>query len=109
MHRFLFACVIVFSCTYHDGTPEIELPAAFSCDTIRWQQHILPIMANSCAVSGCHEGVTRLDWRDYDEVKKYAASVKTKTQDGSMPIDSSLPQVEIDMIACWVDKGAPEN
>ncbi|MFZ6011709.1 MAG: hypothetical protein ACOYXT_15305 [Bacteroidota bacterium] len=74
-----------------------------------WQNDILPIMVSSCATSGCHDGISRLDWRVYSEVKKYADVIKEKTQDRSMPFNGPLPQNKIDLIACWVDDGAPEN
>jgi hypothetical protein len=76
---------------------------------ISWQEDILPIMESSCATTGCHDGISRRDWTDYNEVKEYAASIKSKTVDRSMPFDGPLPQEEIDMIACWVDSGALNN
>jgi hypothetical protein len=75
-----------------------------------WENDILPIMKTSCALNGCHDGKTRVDFRLYDNVKSKAESVKSKTEDGSMPFDGpDLPQNQIDLIACWVDEGAPEN
>jgi hypothetical protein len=76
---------------------------------VSWQHDILPIFETSCAISGCHDGITRLDWRNYDNVKNYASSIKENTQNKSMPFDSTLPQEKIDLIACWVDDGAPKN
>jgi hypothetical protein len=81
----------------------VTLPAPISHGPtgISWQNDILPIMVESCATSGCHDGITRLDWRDYNNVKQYAASIKENTQNRSMPFDGTLPQDEIDKIACW--------
>jgi hypothetical protein len=108
--RYFICCTVLSSCVYHDispGSPPVE-PV---CDpaTISWQNDILPIMTTACATSGCHNGVSRRDWRDYNEVKQYADVIKRKTQDRSMPFDAPLPQHQIDLIACWVDGGALNN
>jgi hypothetical protein len=76
---------------------------------ISWINDILPIMTTSCANSGCHDGVSRRDWRNYDEVKQFAQAIKRRTRDRSMPFDKTLPQDQIDKISCWVDDGALNN
>lgn len=100
----LLAC-----CVYHDTDPEVVKEPEISCDTISWQKHIQPIMARSCAVSGCHDGISRLDWRTYSLAKQYAAEIKAQTRSRIMPVDSRLPQKDIDMISCWVESGAQNN
>lgn len=103
------ALLILSSCVYHSLEDEDE-PEKFVCEpTVSWQSDILPIMTTSCALASCHDGITRLDWRNYDQVKLYAAQIKRQTQDKSMPIDAPLSQHEIDLIGCWVDNGAPQN
>ena len=108
--RFSVYCLVLVSCVYHDLSPDSP-PVEPACDpaTTSWQNDILPIMINACATNGCHDGITRRNWRDYSEVKEYAATIKKKTQDRSMPFDGPLPQHEIDLIACWVDGGALNN
>jgi hypothetical protein len=76
---------------------------------ISWQNDILPILTVSCANQGCHDGVTRRDWRNYNEVKTYAQAIKSKTRDRSMPFDKTLPDDQIEKISCWVDDGALNN
>ncbi|HEY0744354.1 MAG TPA: hypothetical protein VGD40_22970 [Chryseosolibacter sp.] len=107
-------CILLIasaSCVSHDlnnlTAPE---PEPYVCDpSISWQDDILPTMETSCATVGCHDGISRRDWTDYNEVKRYAASIKQRTVDRSMPFDGPpLSQDEINLIACWVDAGAPE-
>src|SRR4051812_15817555 len=90
MSRFLFFIFLVCgSCEYHDlndFVEEGEIPVTCDPDT-SWQKDILPIIKSSCAVSGCHDGISRRDWTEYDEVKRYAASAKLRTQNRSMPFD----------------------
>ena len=87
---------------------KITVPRGFT--SVSWQNDILPIMTTSCATANCHNGVSRPnDWRIYSQVKQYAATIRQKTQNRSMPFDTTLPQDKIDLIACWVDDGALEN
>lgn len=76
---------------------------------VSWEHEILPIVQASCALSGCHDGLLQPDLRKHDKAHFYAALMKKYTQDGSMPFDGSITQEEIDLIACWVDDGAPLN
>lgn len=75
-----------------------------------WVSDIKPIMEEKCATSGCHNGVSRANnFKNYDDVKEFAAKVKLFTQNKSMPFEGSLTQNQINLIACWVDDGALEN
>jgi len=76
---------------------------------VSWENEIKPIMENSCALSGCHNGSSRADLRKFENAKFHAKSIKSKTQDRSMPREETLTQQQIDIIACWVDDGAPQN
>ena len=76
---------------------------------VSWEQEILPIVKSSCALSGCHDGLLRPDLSVYEKAHFYAKLMKQYTQDRSMPFEGSIPQEQIDLIACWVDDGALEN
>jgi hypothetical protein len=77
---------------------------------VSWQKDILPIMQTRCAITGCHNGISRVnDWRVYTQVKANAADIRMRTQNKSMPFDSGMPQANIDLIACWIDEGAQNN
>jgi hypothetical protein len=77
---------------------------------VSWSTEIKPLMETYCATSRCHNGVARSnDFRNYATVKFYAKTIRSKTQDRSMPFDEALTQEQIDIIACWVDDGAIEN
>lgn len=75
-----------------------------------WSADIKPIMDTYCAKSGCHAGDTgRADFSVYDNVKVYAAQIRTRVQNRSMPFDGPLPDAYIQMLTCWIDDGAPPN
>lgn len=76
---------------------------------VSWEQEILPIVKASCALSGCHDGLLRPDLSKYEKAHFYANLMKEYTLDRSMPFEGSITQDQIDLIACWVDDGAPEN
>lgn len=77
---------------------------------VSWENDILPIMKKSCAISGCHNGVSRVnDFSKYTSAKQYAKDIKALTQNRTMPFEGSITQQEIDLIACWVDDGSNQN
>jgi hypothetical protein len=80
--------------------------------TISYANDIKPIITASCALPSCHDAASGgRNWTTYDNTKANAANIKTRTSNKSMPIGSgpSLTQQQIDLIACWVDGGAPNN
>lgn len=85
----------------------VTIPRAFT--GVSWQNDVRPIIVKSCALSGCHNGDSRSDLRIFENAKFYAASIKSKTRDRSMPREGTLSQSEIDLISCWVDDGAVLN
>lgn len=73
---------------------------------------VKPIIESKCSLSSCHDtGTGARDWTNFNNVKNNAAAIKTRTANKSMPPAGSgtLSQAEIDLIACWVDDGAPNN
>ena len=70
---------------------------------------VSPIIETKCAVSGCHNGTQAPDLRTFSSIHANAANIKTLTANGSMPMNGTLTQEQKDLIACWVDDGAPQN
>ncbi len=75
---------------------------------------IKPLIETKCAFSNCHaSNAPSVDLTTWTNVNKYAASIKTRTADGSMPKapkpGGSLTADQIKQIACWVDEGALNN
>ncbi|HEY9047854.1 MAG TPA: SprB repeat-containing protein [Ohtaekwangia sp.] len=91
-------CTIALNITIPRGTTDVS-----------WTNDIRPIIVTSCAITGCHNGISRQDLRIYEKAKYYASQIKMFTRDRSMPFEGSLTQNQIDIISCWVDDGAPNN
>lgn len=87
-------------------------PVGF-CDTITYGKHIKPIIDANCATAGCHvQGGTGLgDFSVYSGVKDKVQSGKFKERvfdspNNPMPATGQLPQAQLNVIKCWLDKGA---
>ena len=112
-----------------DHEPHLFAAADFGIDPtgVTFTKDIAPILARSCV--NCHRagGAGPMPLTSYQEVRRYAARIKTKTairdRMGAMPPwyvekdlgiqqykqDPSLTDVELAMIQAWADNGAPEG
>lgn len=76
---------------------------------VSYSEKISPIISSTCSTLDCHGGTQAPDFRIFDNVRNNAAKIKELTQSGVMPKIGSLTAEEINLIACWVDDGAPGN
>lgn len=87
---------------------EFEMKTGISFDA-----SVKSIIETNCAVSGCHvAGTGRADFTRFSEIQDNASTIKSYTQNGIMPPESSgktLSDSDIQAIACWVEDGAPQN
>ena len=70
---------------------------------------ISPIISTNCALSGCHKGGGLTDFSVVKNIQSNASAIKAQTSSRSMPIGKSLTDDQINVIACWVNDGAPNN
>jgi len=91
-------------CLDDEMTTIEEIPEVFYGDQIR------PIIDTNCQVSNCHGSNGNIPtFATYDDVKNSAGGIKFRTGNGTMPLNGSLSDEDIGLIADWVDIGAPEN
>jgi hypothetical protein len=79
---------------------------------VGYSNEIQPLLSTTCNFASCHgAGTGSRDWTTFANVKASASNIKSRTGNGSMPIGSGpkLTQQQINLIACWVDDGAPNN
>ena len=81
-----------------------EVPEVFYSNQIR------PIIDTNCQVSTCHGSNANIPtFATYNDVKAKAEAIKFRTRNGTMPPNGSLSDGDVQLIADWVDQGAPEN
>ena len=112
-----------------DHEPHLYAAADFGIDPmgVTFTKDIAPILARSCV--NCHRvgGAGPMPLTSYQEVRRYAGRIKTKTairdRMGTMPPwyvekdlgiqqfkqDPSLTDEDLAMIQAWADNGAPEG
>jgi len=76
---------------------------------ISYAASIASIVESKCAIKGCHNGSQFPDFRIFKNIHDNAGQIKALTGDRTMPQEGSLNEAQINMIACWVDDGAPNN
>lgn len=108
--------ITLASCTKDVGPNPDLIPAKIvSCDTITFAKNIKPIIVSKCV--SCHYpgGTGNGDYTTNTyagiKLKVDAGSFKKRVIDGPayMPASGRLPDVQIEMIKCWLDAGAPNN
>ncbi len=111
--------LLMISCSV-DKADDNPTPQSF-CDTISFNNHILPIFTSICANPACHVigGAGPFALTNYSEISAMTDQIIPAIQHtGSikMPYDPStftpaekLPQVKIETIKCWVAAGKPNN
>lgn len=96
----------------------VRLKDAQDCETSQlvkvksgtsWSTQVEPIIQNNCALASCHGGTQPPDFRNFQNVLSVADRIKELTGNGTMPPNASLSSGSIELIACWVDDGAPDN
>lgn len=109
--------LVVFSSCTHETTLQPNLE-----ETVYFNTQILPMFQNTCAVSGCHNSVTKEDGYD---LSNYASIIskgiipgdatksliyKTITGESKlMPPNNPLPIDQRTLVKLWIDQGAEET
>lgn len=80
---------------------------------VSFEDDIQPVLKTFCIKSGCHNGDNgnQRNWNNFSEVHGHADMIKEFTGTRSMPPEgeAQLSDDQINLIACWVDDGAPNN
>jgi|SRR5579862_1010072 len=88
---------------------------------VTWSKEVVRIVDNHCI--GCHmkDGVAPMPLTSYDEARPWAKAIKDEVVSRHMPLwpaargfghfsnDPTLSPFEIELIAAWVDGGAPKG
>ncbi|WP_395768998.1 c-type cytochrome [Aquirufa sp.] len=104
--------------------PVIKPPIAVNCspDTVYFKQKILPLIVSNCAMSGCHDAISKQDGvilTDYTNIMRevkisnpagsdlYKSLIETR--EDRMPPAGPLSTENINNVLTWIKQGAKNN
>jgi len=116
---FVFCIVLLIACVKDKGYPPVPVSGSI-CDSVTYSKTIQPIVANKCAIPGCHvpSNGNGYDFTTYAMLKSYTGTGGLNAQDpiydhlfiiDDMPKTGSLTATEQEEIKCWLQAGAPNN
>lgn len=79
---------------------------------VSFEATIQELITTNCAITGCHVAPRVPNFTLEDDIFSYAAKIKERTGERSMPPPGSgreLTDAQIAQIACWADDGALDN
>jgi hypothetical protein len=104
--------------------PVVQPPTLVTCspDTVYFKQKILPLIVSNCAMSGCHDAISKKDGvilTDYTNImREVRVSNPTSSElykslidtgEDRMPPVGSLPADQINSVLTWIKQGAKNN
>jgi hypothetical protein len=131
---FLLVSILWLSCEHPMPTPtdssgsDVQTPGttgkACSPDSVYFANDVYPLIISTCAMSGCHNAISRADGVDLTSYAKIVKYVKVgnasqsklykeiiRTDEDRMPPPPmpSWSNVQIAMLAKWINQGAKNN
>ncbi|TND09382.1 MAG: hypothetical protein FD123_1344 [Bacteroidetes bacterium] len=110
----LFGALSAFflsSCTYDRIEVPPVKPVSINCDSVSYQRDVAPIISARCG--SCHTAsYISGDFTTYEPLKAVVDNGRFRQLvlvDKTMPTVEHLSQEELDVLTCWVNKGAPQN
>lgn len=100
----------IISCSKDDAEPDDD---KVDCSTVMqatYTDEIKSIIDGTCSIEGCHNGSNSSlpSLTNYDEVFARRSGIRNQVESKNMPPAGALSQELINLIACWVENGAPE-
>jgi hypothetical protein len=94
--------------------PPTPPPTTVNCGTITttFSANVAPLIASSCAKSGCHAtGSTNGPGplTTYAQIFAARTQIRAAVASGAMPKDATFTANQKATITCWIDAGAPNN
>lgn len=93
---------------------ENDSPKPVDCSTITttFSGAVSPLIASSCAKSGCHAAGSSNGpgpLTSYTQIFNSRVRIREVVASGSMPQDATFSAAQKATITCWIDAGAPNN
>lgn len=116
---FTLAIFAVLTSCYYDNEEELYQNFEQPCDvsSVTYSQDVNIIVAENCALSGCHVNPgaqAGLDLTTYQGVSANAASIQNRINlapgaAGKMPPTGQLNDCDLEKLNTWIDQGALNN
>ncbi len=103
MKRLFFLLIfLTFFIACKKTTEPAVIPSV--CDGVAksFSNDVYPIIKSKCKL--CH-----FQYSGYSQIASAVSSIRSRVEDGSMPIGSSLSTSQKNIIICWIDNGALNN
>ena len=104
--------LVLNSCTYNK---EQAIPNANTCGPTpaTYSGDIKALIANNCALSGCHNLATASGGQVFENYSQVKASIDRIRQravvERTMPATGPLNAGDYDKLKCWIDRGAQND
>jgi hypothetical protein len=104
--------VVAVSCTNDKKDETTDQTAECGTITTTFSANVSPLIASSCAKSGCHaagssNGPGALT--TYTQIYNNRVAIRSAVAGGSMPQDATFNATQKATITCWIDGGAANN
>jgi len=107
-NEFLILLISVVFASCLTNVEEVIIDDVSPCIDITFAKNVKPIIDANCV--DCHgNGGSFPNLTSYSAISSNANSIKSEVASRRMPKGSSLTQLEIDVIVCWVESGALDN
>jgi len=109
---FIVLILVLANACKKDSDNPAPAPVDCSSITTTYSGTVSPLIASSCAKSGCHNtGSTNGPGAltTYTQIFNAKAQIRTAVSSGAMPRDATFSAQQKATITCWIDAGAPNN
>ena len=104
--------VLAIACSKSKDDKPSDPPVACGTITTTFSANVGPLMASSCAKSGCHNaGSTNGPGAltNYTQIFNSRVAIRSAVSSGFMPQDATFTSMQKAIITCWIDAGAANN
>lgn len=111
---FVFATLILVNCS-RDKFEEVDTICIVDPT---YEKDIAPIIAQTCAYSGCHDGLKETGYASYEDLEPFLAPSLFEAEvikERTMPPfyadngPTTLTEEQYNLMACWVEAGYPKE
>jgi hypothetical protein len=104
--------VVLVNACKKDSENDNSQPVDCGTITTTFSGNVSPLIASSCAKSGCHSAGSSNGpgpLTNYTQIFNSRVRIREVVASGQMPQDATFSAAQKATITCWIDAGAPNN